>query len=443
MHKNVHIAIIGGGYAGCAAAVRLIEFGYTPILFEASTMLGGRARAVSTHTLTNIDNGQHLLLGAYHTTLELIQKVHLPSARLEDLFEIIPLTWEIPTQLHFEAHPTYCAPFHLLVGLLQSQTLSTKEKLRLLQFFLKIKLGAPPSPTLSVTEWFDQAQLPTRLQALLLTPLCLAALNTPAELASAYRLYYVIKDSLLSFNANDSRYYIPRCDLSTLFPKQAALWIEERGGHVETKSRVQAVTWEKNGMFCLTIQNEKTQKQEKFTHVIYATAPYHLSSLLPQCAALGPLQQQLAQIKYAPICTVYLQYDTTIWTKNQPRILMLPPDCTGQWLFFLPRQIRCVMSAFFAQKYSTTTELIEKIEKEIQVYFQLKSKHIAVQVITEKRATYLATPTHPEILSETLLPNLYLAGDYLHPYYPATLESATQSGLEAAMCLHASIDKIH
>lgn len=442
MHKNVHIAIIGGGYAGCAASVGLIELGYTPVLFEASATLGGRARVVSTSALTNIDNGQHLLLGAYHTTLKLIQKVH-PTACLADLFEILPLTWNIPTQLHFEAHPTFCAPFHLLAGLVRSASLSFAEKVSLLRFFLKIKLGAPPPPTQSVTEWLAHVALPKRLQMLLLAPLCLAALNTPVELASAQRLYYVIKDSLLSFNANDSRYYIPRCDLSTLFPQQAAKWIEERGGRIEIKSRVKAVNYDKNGEFELTIQHEKIQKHEKFTHVIYAMAPYHVSALLPQYTSLLPLQKQLAQIKYAPICTIYLQYDTTIWTKDQPRLIMLPPDCVGQWLFFLPQEIRCVMSAFPTRQFDTTMHLIQHIEKEIQTYCQIKEKHCNAQVITEKRATYLATPTHPVICHQTPLENLYLAGDYLHSRYPATLESAIQSGLETAASLHASIDKIH
>ena len=41
-----NVAVIGGGWAGCAAACTLAEAGIATTLFEASRTLGGRARGV-------------------------------------------------------------------------------------------------------------------------------------------------------------------------------------------------------------------------------------------------------------------------------------------------------------------------------------------------------------------------------------------------------------
>ena len=66
--------IIGGGWSGLAATVRLAEAGQKPILFEAAKQLGGRARTVKWQDL-EIDNGQHLMIGAYQNMLDLLQRV--------------------------------------------------------------------------------------------------------------------------------------------------------------------------------------------------------------------------------------------------------------------------------------------------------------------------------------------------------------------------------
>jgi monoamine oxidase len=58
-------------------------------------------------------------------------------------------------------------------------------------------------------------------------------------------------------------------------------------------------------------------------------------------------------------------------------------------------------------------------------------------VITERRATYACRPELSHAAAGALLPGLYLAGDYLDPGLPATLESAVRSGLAAAAAVQA------
>ena len=83
-------AVVGGGWAGCAAAVTLAGAGLPVTMFEQAKTLGGRARRVVVDGIA-LDNGQHVLLGAYRQTLALIDVVH-PSDPAGRWFHRLPLT---------------------------------------------------------------------------------------------------------------------------------------------------------------------------------------------------------------------------------------------------------------------------------------------------------------------------------------------------------------
>ena len=68
------VAIIGGGYAGMAAAVTLTAQRISVTVYEAGPVLGGRARRVDIDGVM-LDNGLHILIGAYRETLRLIAKI--------------------------------------------------------------------------------------------------------------------------------------------------------------------------------------------------------------------------------------------------------------------------------------------------------------------------------------------------------------------------------
>ena len=118
-------AVIGGGWAGIAAAVELTGSGHPVTLFEAGRVLGGRARSVSLDGRT-LDNGQHILLGAYRDTLDLMRRV---GADPEQLFDRRPL--QVIDRPGFRLSlPKLPAPFNLAWGLLSSPGVSWREKIR-------------------------------------------------------------------------------------------------------------------------------------------------------------------------------------------------------------------------------------------------------------------------------------------------------------------------
>jgi predicted NAD/FAD-binding protein len=188
------IAVIGGGWAGCAAAVELSSDGHLVTLFESARTLGGRARRVEFEGKT-LDNGQHILLGAYTETLRLLRTVGIdPDAALLRL----PLQMRYPDTsggMNFVA-PRLPAPLHLLAALWRARGLAREDKLALARFSTTARWMAWQLHTdCSVAELLDRFDQTERLIKLMWRPLCIAALNTPPERASAQVFLNVLRRS--------------------------------------------------------------------------------------------------------------------------------------------------------------------------------------------------------------------------------------------------------
>src|SRR5918992_6240519 len=70
------VVVIGAGFAGLSAATALAERGARVTVLEARPALGGRATAFTDrHTGERVDNGQHILVGAYRETFAFLRRV--------------------------------------------------------------------------------------------------------------------------------------------------------------------------------------------------------------------------------------------------------------------------------------------------------------------------------------------------------------------------------
>lgn len=427
------VAIIGAGYAGLAAAVNLTARGIPVTVFETSRVLGGRARKVeASPTLTPgyLDNGQHILIGAYRDTLSLMQQV---GVDIDQALLRLPLTLSYPD---FRLHaPRLPAPLHMAAALLGAKGLSWRDKWAAIRFMQWLKQNDFRLPTDdSVAHLLDTHQQPASLRRYLWEPLCISALNTPPATASAQVFANVLRDSLAG-ERNASDLLIPRYDLSALFAEPAAACIRARGSHVCCGTAIGAVSRIGNA-YQLDAAPQHTYRQ-----VIVATAPYHAPRLLAGLPELTPLCEQLAALAWEPIVTCYLRYPAG--TRLASPMLGLA-DGHAHWVFDRGQidgsdgLMAAVISARGQHQALDKNALATAIDAELRTLQPDLPAPLAHQVISEKRATFACTPGLQRPTTTTPLPGLLLAGDYVASDYPATIEGAIRSGLAAAAAISAN-----
>jgi hydroxysqualene dehydroxylase len=426
------VAVVGGGWAGCAAAVSLARAGCKVTLFEASRTLGGRARAVEVggHTL---DNGQHILLGAYRETLRLLRQVGIDPATA---FLRLPLQMRYPPGsggMDFVA-PRLPAPWHMAVALLKAKGLAREDKLALARFttsarWMEWQLNIDCTVA-ELLERFDQTE---RLKQLMWHPLCLAALNTPPERASAKVFLAVLRDSL-GANRAASDMLLPRLDLGALFPVAAARFIANHGGSVRTGVRVETLADDGDRWLV---------NRERFDAVVLGTPPQQTARLIEGLPDTAGLRDKLASFDYEPITTCYLQYGDDV-RLAQPLYALDDTHGWGQFVFDRGQldvghagMLSVVISASREAAELDQETLASAVARQLTDVLRLPALASPRwnRVITEKRATFACVPGLARPDNATCLPGLALAGDYTASDYPATLESAVRSALGATTAI--------
>lgn len=408
------VAIVGAGYAGMAAAVALARRGVGVTVFEAGPVPGGRARRVTTAGRT-LDNGQHILVGAYGALLGQMREV---GADPERLLLRLPLELRyLPQHTGFRLRaPRLPAPLHLAAGLACARGLDWTGRLGAIRFMQSMKAARFRLPAdTTVAALLDAHGQAGEIARWLWNPLCVSALNTlPAE-ASAQVFLNVLRDSL-SGAREASDLLIPRVDLSALFPEPAAAWLGAHGGALRCGQSVRDLQ-------ALRAEHDA---------VIVAVGPHQLEALLPGV---------LPAYEYRPIYTAYLQYPEQVRLPFPMLGLDASAGGLAQWVFdrgALTGErglLACVISAQGAHQGLEREALGEALHRELAQVLPGLPSPAWTQLIAEKRATLACTPNLPRLCQRTALPGVVLAGDYTDPDYPPTLEAAVRSGQRAAELL--------
>ncbi len=428
-----HVVVIGGGVAGLAAATTLAEQGIQITLLEAGSQLGGRARSVAIEANSQVhqlDNGQHILLGAYQETLKLLAKIGVQE---KDAFMRVPLTLDARAgnkPVFKYAAPAYLpAPLNQLVGFLFCTGLQWRERMLVIKFMLHLKkIHYRLATDEPLTDFLQKNQQSGNVITLLWEPLCLAALNTPIHIASSKIFLNVLRDSFRHKNSTD--FLLPKCDLSQLFSQPIMRYLNAHQASVLHNKRVKNIKPNPNGYTVST-------KEEQFeaSHVIVATSPVRLRNVIADLPKLNFVAEQTESYTYQPIYTIYLQYANNA-TISAPMV-----GLTGglsQWVF--DRGILCkqhglmavIISAEGKHQNLTQDKLALTVAKELQAAFPQLAKPLWHKVIAEKRATFTCNLNLPRPAHVTPYSNFFIAGDYTYADYPATIEGAVRSGINAS-----------
>jgi len=393
-----------------AAAVTLADAGVRVVVFESAAVPGGRARRIHVHG-HDLDNGQHLLIGAYTELLLLMHRVGVPS----DAVLRVPLELRYADGFVFRSL-WLPAPLGLLGGLLTLRNVSLAERLGAVRLMLSLKQsGFRLAQDVAVERLLETHGQAGRIGDYLWRPLCVAALNTRPAQASAQVFAAVLRDSLAG-SEDASDLLLPRVDLSQLFPERAADYVRSRGGEVRTRKTVHGIG---PG---LRIAGES------FSRIVLAVAPYQLK---PFAAWLG----KLPDYTYQPIYTCYLQYSQRV---QLPFPMLGLSKGRVQWIFDREALggrrglVSCMISAQGEHERMTHAELAADCHRELAAALGALPEPEWSQVIAEKRATITCSPGVERPPQDTPTPGLLLAGDYTDPEYPPVLEGAVRSGVRAA-----------
>ncbi|HTN50277.1 MAG TPA: hydroxysqualene dehydroxylase HpnE [Burkholderiaceae bacterium] len=437
---RLKVGVIGGGWAGCAAAAACARAGHEPILLEAGSELGGRARRLvleldgARHTL---DNGQHLLVGAYTAVAGLLAQC---GVALDSVFVRKPFEISYPDGLRVRA-ARLPAPWHLVSAVLTARGLGWADRVALARLLPQLKAqGWTVAPDRAAGPWLRQQRQTPRLIDRLWRPLTLASLNTPLDEASAQALAAVLRDSL-GATAEASEMWLPRSDLSAVLPEAVERLIRDGGGEVRRNHRVDLARASERG-WTLAIRAGGDHKSLDVDALVYAAPAAQLQRVfgLHTDALRQPLRM-IERFRYEPITTIYLKY-----VQEEPRLPALLNALVdnvvsghhGQWVFnrgALDTGNRGVLGVVISSggidEEPTLDALCAAVARQMSEVYGLPPPR-AARAIIERRATLACVPDLERPPQSTALPRLALAGDWTASEYPCTLETAVRSGTAAA-----------
>lgn len=471
------IAVVGGGWAGLSAAVAALHRGCSVHVYESSGVLGGRARSTRLPALdTEIDNGQHILLGAYTETLNLMRGLGLG---VEERFLRLPLTVRSADgALQLRAPRLLPAPLHVAAAVLGAKGLRWEEKRAALGAVTSLRRQGWRTPEgATVQQWLNETRQPPGIRRLLWEPLCIATLNTPSDLACAGVFANVLRDSLGAGDRAASEILIPRLPLSALWPEEAAArWpatsLTIHRNHTVRRIRYATDLPVPEGLrHCCTLPSASSASArqdntplpahretcervrpgividdlpEIYDAVLVCTntpSAARLFAGLPEVPGSDVFLQTLNAFRHAPIATLTLELAGSC--QLPAPMLLLHEDRSrhqyGQWLFqgndADRRLLHVVVSD--AAAVSETDRPVAVNGMIAQLREQLGAGGIRLReirrhvLVVEKRATFLAVPGLRRPGNRTPWPGVWVAGDWTDTGYPAVLEGAVRSGRNA------------
>jgi squalene-associated FAD-dependent desaturase len=441
--KHYDAAVVGAGFAGLSAAVRLARRGARVLVLEARSRLGGRATTFQDReTGHQIDNGQHVLLGCYTETFSFLDdigaadNIHLQSQLGVTMIDGSGRKSRLDC-------PPLPPPFQILAGVLDWPALSWKDRLSVLRMRTPIRLARrelsgssrriAASPGETVENWLIRNGQTARLREMLWEPLALAALNQPPSQAAA-PLFARVLGEMFGRDARAAAIALPTKPLHAMYADPARAYIESHGGSVLTGApatvRIEAGT--------LAAVSSAAERWHPRT-VIAAIPWFAIGDLFEgDLSPLGSVLERARAMVSCPVVTVNLWFDRPLF--DEPFIGL--PGRAMQWAFDKRpgfgnggAYLSLVSSGASPLLERSNTELIALAAEELleAIPGTRSSQLLRASVVREPRATFSLAPGQPERPgTETPVRGLYLAGDWIATGLPATIESAVRSGHRAA-----------
>lgn len=439
---EIDVAIIGGGLAGLACAVALIDSGLSVALFEADSALGGRARSwPDPHTGDVVDIGPHIFLSEYHNMLSLLALLGTQDRIVWQTERLIRLREpQRCTDMHLHALPP---PFHLAPSFAKVKSLSLRDKLsnhRMLWLAMQTDEQQVHSlDSLSALELLERNGVTPRFIHWFWASACMAVLNVPLEHCSAGALLRVFSQLI---GLQEYRIGFATHGLSELYAPQAVQRIEASGGRIDLRTPIAGIDCASGRARGIQL-GDGTRIRARFC--VMAVPPQSLRELLPEALGSDRSFIDIDAFEPSPYISSYVWFDRKLSDEKFWARIWDPRDLNSDFYDLSniragwrerPSVIACnAIYSHRAAEWSDgeiATRTLHEIFDALPHATEANVRHVSIHRIP------MAIPC-PSPGTETKRPaqltpidGLLLAGDWTRTALPASMESAVYSGLAAA-----------
>lgn len=435
--------VVGGGLSGLSASVKLAGSGYRVGLFDKAPRLGGRCYSFTDRKTGDlVENGQHLLVGAYHNLLAYLDIIgtrqHLSSRPRSEIL----LHDRVMGRFRFSLR-NFPKPFNMVFGLMAVGILQPLERLKLLRVGLALYLwggrAVSGMKNMSVDQWLTKLGQSEGAKRYFWNPVAVSIMNESTDKASAFLFATALRETFLG-GKDDSAILTPRIGQSELYADPAVRFLKNHGAEIFTSHEIVSIDQEPGGMLLLKGRDGDLIRGKS---VILAVPPGEARELLPERLRDQHPYREFGNIENSPIISVNLWFDDEFMDVDS--IGLIGSDF--HWFFNRRRIIRSdkkgsfisgVMSAARHHIDLPNDRLVELAMKDLSaLYPEIGSKNIMPSnavVIKERNATFSATAETLRLRPGARSPigNLFFAGDWTDTDLPATIEGAVMSGFRAS-----------
>ena len=428
------VIVVGGGLAGLAAAVTCADTGVRVSLFEARPRLGGATWSFSRGELW-IDNGQHVFLRCFRAYRAFLQRLGTEGDTALQARLALPVA-DAAGRIAWLRRSRLPSPLHLLPSLLRYRHLSAIERLRVARAARALAALDPGDRRLdesSLGAWLSARRLGAAAVDSFFDLLIRPALNTSTAGASLALAAMVFRKGLFE-TADCADLGVPLRPLQALHGDAASRLLRRAGATVALRAPVDRIEAAGEKAASTWVGGERHTARA----VIVAADHEAAAELLP--AQCGVDSAAIRALGRAPIMNLHLIYDRQVLAYPFLGTVSSPL----QWIFDRSRAAGLSAGQYLAISLSAAQPYLGRSRRELRAHLVPELERILPAArqarlldfftSSERAATFDQRPgsQRGRHAARTEHPAIFVAGAWTDTGWPATMEGAVRSGLQAA-----------